>query len=272
MTPKLSARAVVRDLLERFDLQADKAFGQNFLVDAFALANIVDAAELSPHDHVFEVGPGLGVLTQALAQTGAHVTSLELDERLLTVLQETVGDYPNLKVVHTDALEFDFSSAPKDSVLVANLPYNIATPLIQRVLASGRFKRLVFLVQKEVAERLTASPGSKAYSALSIVMTYFGETKRLRDVKPGSFMPPPKVMSSVVRINVHPNAYNYKDLFDFIHQSFRHRRKTLRKNLIMAGFLESKVTKALSQLELDDRLRAEALELKQFESLFEILK
>jgi len=252
-------------------LQADKAFGQNFLVDAFALSSIVDAADLNSTDHVFEVGPGLGVLSQALAETGASVTSIELDERLLSVLEETVGSYKNLNVIHADALEFDFKQAPKGSVLVANLPYNVATPVIQRVLESGKFKRLVFLVQKEVAERLCASPGTKAYGALSLITKHFGEAKRMRDVKPGSFAPPPSVISSVVRINVHPDIKNHQDLFDFIHTAFRHRRKTLRKNLVMAGYRETDVTKALLELELNDKLRAEALALEQFKALFGLI-
>jgi 16S rRNA (adenine1518-N6/adenine1519-N6)-dimethyltransferase len=130
---------------------------------------------------------------------------------------------------------------------------------------------MVFLVQKEVAERFTALPGVKAYSALTLVIRYFAEAKRLRDVKPGSFMPEPSVTSSVVRLDVKPEAFNHPAFFDFIHQSFRYRRKTLRKNLLMAGFDELNVMQALSQLSLNDKLRAEALDLETFKRLFELL-
>ncbi len=267
----LSARATVKALLERFALRADKAFGQNFLVDDAILSKIVAAAELSPKDSVLEVGPGLGVLTQALAKTGAKVTSLELDQRLLPVLAETVGMLNNVRIIHTDALKFDFQTLIEDSVMVANLPYNVATPVIMRALESGRFKRLVFLVQKEVAERFTTSPGVKAYGALTVMIRYFGTAKRLYDVKPGAFMPPPNITSSIVRIDVNKNVTHDPQLANFVHECFRYRRKTLKKNLQMMGYELTLVQSVLSRLEFDDKVRAEALELDDFKNLFHLL-
>ncbi len=267
----LSARATVKSLLERFSLRADKAFGQNFLVDDAILSKIVAAAELSSSDWVLEIGPGLGVLTRALAQTGAKVTAVELDERLLPLLSETVEVFSNVELIHADGLAFDFANLPKGSLLVANLPYNVATPILMRALESGQFKRLVFLVQKEVAERFTASPGVKAYGALSVVMQYYAKPKKLFDVKPGSFMPPPDVTSSVVRLDVNVDVTSDKVFVDFVHHCFRYRRKTLRKNLQMMGFELDTVVSVLSKLELSATLRAEALELDMFERLYSLL-
>jgi len=267
----LSARATVKALLERFSLRADKAFGQNFLVDDAILAKIVAAADLSSEDSVLEIGPGLGVLTRALAQTGAKVTAVELDDRLLPLLTETVEVLPNVKLIHADGLTFDFSSLPKGSLLVANLPYNVATPILMRALESGQFKRLVFLVQKEVAERFTASPGVKAYGALSVVMQYYAKPKKLFEVKSGSFMPPPEVTSAVVRLDVNTDVTSDKFFVDFVHNCFRYRRKTLRKNLQMMGFELDTVVSVLAKLELSATLRAEALELDMFKRLYLLL-
>ena len=234
--------------MTRYSLHADKGFGQNFLVDAAALRAIVDAAELAKTDTVLEVGPGLGVLTRELAARAGRVVSIELDGRLLPVLAETLGDLKNVEMVHGDGLEVDLSGFPESSVLVANLPYNVATPIIVRVLGSGRFSRLVFLVQKEVAQRLYAPPGSPAYGALSLIVAHFGVAKSVRDVKPNAFLPPPTVTSSVVRIDVRPGAKPDPDLFRLIHQGFAHRRKTLKKNLLLAGYPAAQVMTALEKL------------------------
>ena len=149
-------------------MRADKSFGQNFLVDAAALSAIVGAAELTEDDTVLEIGPGLGVLTRELAARSGRVLSVELDERLLPVLVETLADLDNVRLIHGDGLTFDLSQLPENSLFVANLPYNVGTPILLRALESSRFKRLVFLVQKEVAERLTAGPSTPAYGALSL--------------------------------------------------------------------------------------------------------
>ena len=253
--------------MTRFGLRADKGFGQNFLVDRAALRAIVGAAELTRADTVLEVGPGLGVLTRELASKAEHVTSVELDGRLLPVLAETLLGLTNVVVVHGDGLEVDLSGFPKGSVLVANLPYNVATPILVRVLESGRFSRLVFLVQKEVAQRLFAPPGSPAYGALSLIVAHFGVAKSVRDVSPNAFFPPPTVTSSVVRIDVRPDAEPALELFRLIHQGFAHRRKTLKKNLLMAGYPAAQVAEALQTLGVDPRIRAEALGLDAFYTL-----
>ena len=266
----LSKGSTVRQLLERFQLRPDKAFGQNFLIDERALSTIAEAATINAEDTVLEIGPGLGVLTRELATRAKHVTTVELDTRLLPVLNETLEDLSNITLVHGDGLLFDFNKVPTNSLLVANLPYNVGTAILTRALESSHFKRLVFLVQKEVAERLTASPSTKSYGALTLVVKYFGVAKRVADVKPSSFFPAPEVTSSIVKIEIDPTIKANPAFFDFIHTTFRHRRKTLKKNLQMAGY--SEVVGGLRALGLAEDIRAEALELKHFQALFELVR
>lgn len=273
---ELTAPSRVAELLRRHGLRADKAFGQNFLVDAAALRAIVDAAALTSGDSVLEVGAGLGVLTRALALRGANVLALELDERLLPVLEETLADLTaiagagKVTVRAVDATTFDFEQMPSGSSLVANLPYNVATVVIARALESNRFRQLVVLVQREVAERLSAKASTAAYGALSLFIAHFGTARTVRLVPPGAFFPPPKVTSAVVRI-VTSGAAPDPELFELIHAGFAHRRKTLVKNLVYAGYSREAGVAALQALELDERVRAEALDLAQFGLLRDLL-
>ncbi len=268
----LTAPSTVRALLRRFGLTPSKGLGQNFLVDAGVLRATVEAADLSPGDTVLEVGPGLGALTAALAARAGRVVSVELDRRLLPVLAQTLAPYGNVELVPGDALTFDLGLLPPGSLLVANLPYNVATPVIARALESGRFARLVFLVQREVGDRLRAQPGTSAYGALSLLVRHFGEARVVRQVPPGAFLPPPKVSSSVVRIIVRGDARPAPALFAFIHRGFAHRRKTLHNNLIRAGFAAAAVEAAMRDMALDPRVRAEALDLAAFRGLWERLR
>lgn len=266
-TPPLHAPSTVRDLLRDYGLRADKAFGQNFLVDGNVLRSVVEAAEIGAEDTVLEVGPGLGVLTRELAGRAERVVSVELDERLLAPLSQTLGSYGNVEIVHGDGLLFNLSSLPEGSLLVANLPYNVATPLVVRALESGRFRRLVFLVQKEVAQRLAAEPGDEGFGALSLKIAHYGRAHVLRHIKPGAFFPPPEVTSSLVRLEILPGVEADPKTFALIEAGFRHRRKTLQKNLLMAGYSRERVERALEVLELDPRIRAEALDLAAFRLL-----
>ncbi len=268
----LTAPSRVQELLRRHGLTPDKGFGQNFLVDASALSAIVDAAEVGPTDTVFEAGPGLGVLTRALAQRAERVVSVELDRRLKPVLTETLHGLTNVELVEGDAVRFDFAALPEGALLVANLPYNAATAVLTRALESARFQRLVFLVQREVAERLTAAPGTPAYGSLSLLVCHFGNARQVRRVPPGAFLPPPKVTSSVVRIDVRAGTRTDPELFAFIRTCFAHRRKTLVKNLTMAGHARERVEGALHRLGMDDRVRAETLGLDAFRELERIVQ
>ncbi len=264
----LTSLSTVRNLLNQYGLKPDKSFGQNFLIDAFALQTIVEAAGITSQDTVLEIGPGLGVLTQELAKRAKQVTTVELDQRLIPVLQQTLADLPNINLIHGDGLLFDMSSLPNESLLVANLPYNVATPLIIKALESGKFKVLIFLVQKEVAQRLCSDKGSKNYGALSVMVSYFGKAKRIRDLKPGVFLPPPDITSSLVRIDIMTSTLPEAGFFDFIYQSFRHRRKTVQNSLSLAGYEALLVKDVLNDLGLRPDVRAEALELTDFQRLF----
>ena len=264
----LTSPSVVRGVLRRHGLAADKGFGQNFLVDAHALADILAAARVEPSDTAFEVGPGLGVLTRELAKQAGSVVAVELDRRLAPALEETLGNVPNVSIVWEDALAFDLASLPQGVVLVANLPYNVATPLLVRCLEAGRFARMVFLVQREVAERLVAEPGSSAYGALSVVVAHWADGEIVRHVKPGAFMPPPEVTSTVVRLTPRSGAAADPELMEFVHACFRHRRKTLLKNLDLAGMPRDPAEAVLGDLGIDPRARAETLSLEQFRELW----
>lgn len=264
---RLTARARVRQLLVQHSISADKGLGQNFLVDEAVLQSIVTAAEIGSAHTVFEVGPGLGVLTTELAKRAAKVVTVELDPTLLPVLRQTLAGRDNVELVHADALTFDLERLPRGSLMVANLPYNVATPLLARCLESSRFQRLVFLVQREVAERLVAKPGAPAFGALSLLVAHFASGRIVRHVPPGAFLPPPKVTSSVVRLDLDPDARPHPELFALIRQAFAHRRKTLKRNLLYAGHGSEAVGGALVEVGLDERVRAEALDLATFERL-----
>lgn len=271
MSGALTDRGTVRDLLARHSLAPERGFGQNFLVDRAALAAIVAAAAPGPDDTVLEFGPGLGVLTRELARHAGAVLSVELDRRLLPVLGETVGHLDNVTVLNADALDFDYSVLPAGSLLVANLPYNVATPLISRALESGRLRTLTVMVQKEVAERLSAAPGEPGFGAFSLITAHYARARIVRVVPPGCFFPPPKVTSAVVQLSVRAGARPEPELFALVYGAFAHRRKTLRKNLMMAGYSVKTVLHALEAAGLDVKVRAEELSLDRFRLLHGLL-
>ena len=266
--PKLTSPKEVRELLQRHGLFADKRFGQNFLVSESHLKRIVEAAKPF-RGPVYEVGPGLGVLTRALAEAGAEVTAIEKDERLRPVLEETLKGLP-VRLIFGDALAYPWEEVPPGSLLVANLPYNIATPLITRLLRTGRFQRLVFLVQKEVAERMVAQPSTPQYGLLSLRVAYHAQAEKLLDLPPGAFFPPPKVVSSLVRLTPTGRPDDPK-LFQLAEAAFAQRRKTLRNALLAAGYPKEKIEAALQALSLPPDVRAEALGLPHFLRLKELL-
>ncbi|WP_243094360.1 16S rRNA (adenine(1518)-N(6)/adenine(1519)-N(6))-dimethyltransferase RsmA [Thermus thalpophilus] len=268
MPNPLTSPKAVRELLAKHGLFADKRFGQNFLVSEAHLRRIVEAAKPFTGP-VFEVGPGLGVLTRALAEAGAEVTAIEKDIRLKPVLEETLQGLP-VRLLFQDALDFPWERAPEGSLLVANLPYNIATPLVTRLLQTGRFARLVFLVQKEVAERMTAEPGSPAYGVLSLRVAHHARAERLFDLPPGAFFPPPKVHSSLVRLTPLGVADD-PALFRLVEAAFAKRRKTLKNALVAAGYPKERVEKALEALCLPPEVRGETLDLERFRLLQALL-
>lgn len=265
--PDLGSVREVRELLARYGLAPDKGLGQNFLVDRRALAAVADTAELPPSAHVLEVGPGLGALTAALAVRARHVLALELDARLLPALRETTEVHANVEVRRSDAMAFDHEEMPEGSFLVSNLPYQIATALLAAALESCRYRRMAILVQREVAQRITAAPGEAGFGAFSLLCAHFALARIVRDVAPGCFLPPPKVVSSIVRLDVREEARPDPRLFALVHEGFRHRRKTLVGNLRSAGHDRDEVVRVLAELGLDPRVRAEVLPLATWRRL-----
>lgn len=269
--PNLASPRVVRAVLARHGLTPDRSFGQNFLIDRNALNAVVRAADLPPGASVLEVGPGLGTLTRALAEQGATVLALELDARLIPALRETTDALPTVQVRQGDAMRFEHASMPPGSYLVSNLPYQISTALIGTALESGRYRRLAVLVQREVAERIVADPGGPGFGAFSLICRHYAEARIVRDVSPGCFLPAPKVVSSVVRIDPRPDVGPDPDTFALIRTGFRHRRKTLRKNLITASYDPSSVARGLDEVGLPPNVRAEVLALDAWRQLRAVL-
>ena len=260
--------ATITELVERHGLRPSRALGQNFLADPNTARRIVRLAEVEPGDHVVEIGPGIGSLTVALADAGASVTALELDRHVLPALAEVVADLPAVDVVQGDALTEDLGALlpeqPDGWKLVANLPYNMATPIVARFLEDAPMVRsLLFMVQREVGERLVASSGGRDYGAISVKVAYYGRAKLVGKVAPTVFLPPPKVESALVRIVRHDappvDVPSPAALFGLVRAGFGQRRKMLRRALQTQ--LGDRTLAVLEAAGVDPQARAEALDL-----------
>jgi 16S rRNA (adenine1518-N6/adenine1519-N6)-dimethyltransferase len=256
----------VRDLLAAHDRRPSRALGQHFLADPNLARKIVRLADVGADDHVLEIGPGIGSLTVALAETGAQVVALELDRHLLPVLDDVLGDAPNVNVAQGDALaaDLDVLMGTDEWACVSNLPYNVATPMVVRLLEEfPAMSRCLVMVQREVGERLVAGPGTKAYGAVSVKVAYYANARIVDTVAATVFVPPPNVASALVRLDRHaappvevpsPGA-----LFTLVRTGFAQRRKTLRRSLEPA--LGARTEAVLAAAGIDGRARAEALDL-----------
>ena len=272
--PIIASPQVTQHILNRFKLRADKKLGQNFLIDENVVRQIVEAAELSEADTVLEVGPGIGTLTQGLAESKAKVVTVELDTRLLPVLATTLEGYDNVRVVHGDILKVNIMEevgAPEFKVC-ANLPYYITTPIIFALLEKRLpMERLVAMVQKEVAERMAAQPGGKEYGALSVAIQYYTEPKIAFIVPPTSFIPAPAVDSAVIvckRREKPPVEVCDEGLFfRVVKAAFSLRRKMLSNSLKNMGIKSEQVAKWLELAGVDGKRRAETLSLEDFAKL-----
>ena len=272
--PIIASPQVTQHILNRFKLRADKKLGQNFLIDENVVCQIVAAAELSEADTVLEVGPGIGTLTQGIAESKARVVAVELDTRLLPVLATTLNGYDNVRVVHGDILKVNIMEevgAPSFKVC-ANLPYYITTPIIFALLEKRLpMERLVAMVQKEVAERMAAQPGGKEYGALSVAIQYYTEPKIAFIVPPTSFIPAPAVESAVIvckRRSKPPVEVCDEGLFfRVVKAAFSLRRKMLSNSLKNMGIKSEQVSKWLELAGVDGKRRAETLSLEDFAKL-----
>lgn len=272
--PIIASPQVTNHILHRFKLRADKKLGQNFLIDETVVRRIIEAAELTPEDTVLEVGPGIGTLTQGLAESGADVVAVELDKRLLPVLDVTLEGYDNVRIVNGDILQVDIMEQVQkpDFKCCANLPYYITTPIIFAILEKRLpMERLVVMVQKEVAERMAAKPGSKDYGALSVAIQYFTEPEIAFIVPPSSFIPAPSVDSAVIvckRRSTPPVEVCDENLFfRVVKAAFSLRRKMLSNSLKNMGIKGEQVNKWLELAGVDGKRRAETLSLEDFAAL-----
>ena len=267
----IASPEVVHYICKRFDIKMSKKLGQNFLIKRGIVDEIVHAAELTPGEPVLEVGPGIGTLTQGLAQSGADVTAIELDRRLLEVLDTTLASYDNVRIIHGDVLKLDVPSIMnhKPFKVVANLPYYITTPIIMSLLESKLpIERLVVMVQKEVALRMVAKPGTKDYGALSVAVQYYTEPDIVLDVPPKSFLPAPAVTSSVIRCVLRDkppvDVIDEKLFFRVVKAGFAQRRKTFANTMKTTGLSKDRIEELLAKANIDGQRRGETLTLQEF--------
>ena len=267
----IASPEVVHYICKRFDIKMSKKLGQNFLIKRGIVDEIVHAAELTPGEPVLEVGPGIGTLTQGLAQSGADVTAIELDRRLLEVLDTTLASYDNVRIVHGDVLKLDVPTIMnhKPFKVVANLPYYITTPIIMSLLESKLpIERLVVMVQKEVALRMVAKPGTKDYGALSVAVQYYTEPDIVRDVPPKSFLPAPAVTSSVIRCVLRDkppvDVIDEKLFFRVVKAGFAQRRKTFANTMKTTGLSKDRIEELLAKANIDGQRRGETFTLQEF--------
>ncbi len=269
----------IRDLLGRHGFHFSKSMGQNFLIADWVPRQIAESAHLGPEDGVLEIGPGIGCLTQELAQRAGKVVSVELDKTLLPVLAETLADLPNTEVVSGDVMKLDLQELVETHLpglnphVCANLPYNITTPVLTRILESGLFHSVTVMVQREVARRICAAPGTADYGAFTLLCQYHAECTSLFDVPAGCFLPPPKVTSSVVHMAIRetpPVPAAPTILFPVVRAAFGQRRKTLLNALFSAygaRYTKDQIREMLIGCGLSENIRGEALSLEQFSDL-----
>ncbi len=274
----LATPEATRSILRRFGIRPSKRWGQHFLVSQRALDRILDSAALTPRDSVLEVGAGLGTLTVALAERAGCVTAIEVDRRLLPALAAAAAPHPNLRIVSGDVLDADLAAlfggpAASPRKAVANLPYNIAAPVLLRLLDPGLgMVRLVVTVQREVAERLSASPGTAAYGRLSVAVRYRAIPRIVARIPPGAFLPPPEVESAVVELvplaRPPVAVRDEAEFFRIVAAGFGHRRKTLANALTHGlGADGREILAACAAAGVNPRARAETLGLEEFAAL-----
>ena len=271
----LSNPKVTIDVLQRHQFRFKKNFGQNFLIDDHVIGKIIRAAGITKESRVLEIGPGIGTLTQHLSDAAGQVVAVEIDGNLIPILEETLAGRDNIRVVHQDILKCDIPALMGDGPfsVVANLPYYITTPIIMQLLESGiPAESITVMVQKEVADRMAAAPGTKDYGALSLAVQYYAEPYLAANVPPNCFMPRPNVGSAVVRLDRRTekkvSVQDEKLLFRLIRASFGQRRKTLVNALSHGAELpKDMIREVLPEQGLSETVRGETLSLEQFGAL-----
>lgn len=266
------------EIIQKYEFDFQKRFGQNFLIDTHVLEKIVRAADISKDDFVLEIGPGIGTMTQYLAEAAKSVTAVEIDDNLIPILKETLKDYDNVSVIHGDILKLDLNRLVQEQndgkpiKVVANLPYYITTPIIMGLFESRvPLINITVMVQKEVADRMQAGPGTKDYGALSLAVQYYASPYIAANVPPNCFIPRPKVGSSVIRLTKHDkkpvNVDNEELFWKLIRASFNQRRKTLQNGLNNSPEItltKETIAQAIESLGWSPTVRGETLTLEQF--------
>lgn len=285
-TPTLGNPQNTIEILQKYNFNCQKKFGQNFLIDEHVLDKIIRAAEITKDDYVLEIGPGIGTMTQYLACAAREVTAVEIDRALIPILEDTLKEYDNVSIINEDILKVDIAALAKEKnggrpiKVVANLPYYITTPIIMGLFESHvPLESITVMVQKEVADRMQVGPGTKDYGALSLAVQYYAEPYIVANVPPNCFMPRPAVGSAVIRLTRHQKppveVMDEKLMFRLIRASFNQRRKTLANGLKNSGELnlsKEVITAAIEKLGKGSSVRGEALDLEEFARLTNIIK
>jgi 16S rRNA (adenine1518-N6/adenine1519-N6)-dimethyltransferase len=273
-------------VLQKYQFNFQKKFGQNFLIDTHVVDKIIEASKIETDDMVLEIGPGIGTMTQRLCECAKKVVAVEIDSNLIPILQDTLQSYDNVEVINDDILKVDINALAKEKnggnpiKVVANLPYYITTPIIMGLFESGvPIDSITIMVQKEVADRMQSGPGTKEYGALSLAVQYYARPEIVANVPPNCFMPRPKVGSAVIRLTRHEEApvevEDEKLMFRLIRASFNQRRKTLANALNNSpeiNISKEKIQEGIIKLGLPVNVRGEALTLGQFAKLADVLK
>lgn len=283
---KLSNPQKTIEVIQKYEFAFQKKFGQNFLIDGHVLGKIIAAADITKEDFVLEIGPGIGTMTQYLSEAAGRVLAVEIDRMLIPILHETLAGYENVEILNEDILKVDIAALVEEKnggkpiKVVANLPYYITTPIIMGLLEQHvPVKSITVMVQKEVAQRMQAQPGSKEYGALSLAVQYYCEPYIAANVPPNCFIPRPKVGSAVIRLTAHEKppveTVNEKLMFQIIRASFNQRRKTLANGLNNAPELDltkEEIAAAIEELGVPAGVRGETLTLAQFAQLADLLE
>lgn len=273
------------EILQKYNFSFQKKFGQNFLIDTHVLEKIVEEAGITENDCVLEIGPGIGTMTQYLAEHARRVIAVEIDDHLIPILKDTLSAYDNVTVIHNDILKVDVAALcdeyneGRPIKVVANLPYYITTPIIMGLFESHvPLDSITIMVQKEVADRMQVGPGTKDYGALSLAVQYYSRPQIVANVPPNCFIPRPNVGSAVIKLTRFQNppveVDDERKMFSIIRASFNQRRKTLVNGLSnagLSGITKENIVQALEQMQLSPTIRGEALTLEQFAALSNLL-
>lgn len=280
---QLTDPKIIKEVLSKNGFSFKKSLGQNFLINPSVCPKMADSAVSNGEEAVIEIGPGIGVLTAELAKRTKNVLCIEIDERLRPVLQETLSDFDNVEIIFGDCMKLDIAEIieqrfkGKKVSICANLPYYITSPIIMMLLESRLdITSITVMVQKEAADRICADVGSRESGAVTIAVNYYSEPDILFRVSRGSFMPPPNVDSSVIRLDVRSeppvNVNDEKGFFAFVRAAFGQRRKTLVNSVSAQGkFSKESIKAALQTVEIDENIRAEALKMTQLANIFNSL-